>query len=70
MNLYKFRVDYFHGWKVVNIKTHGTDCGNMVLQSGETCLNVFFNLHGDTHWTGNNVTVDHVESCKPEVFQA
>ena len=54
----------FHGWTIATLSICGTDCGNMTLRSGETYVRVFFNLNGDTHWTGQNVTLDHIEAGK------
>lgn len=63
MNLHSFIYNYFNGWQIAGWTSCGTDCGNMKLVSGETCIKVFFNLNGETHWTGNRVTVNHVEAC-------
>lgn len=62
MNLHKFINEYFHGWNIAGVTTCGTDCGVIKLRSHETFIKVFFYLNGDTHWTGVNVTVDHVEA--------
>ena len=64
MNLHKFIMEYFHGWNIASVTTCGTDCGNMKLRSGETFIRVFFQMHGDTHWTGLNVTVEHIEAAE------
>lgn len=63
MKLHEFKNKYFADWRIAGWTCCGTDCGNMTLVSGETCIRVFFQLNGDTHWTGNRVTVEHVEGC-------
>ena len=62
MKFQDFINECFHGWKITSITTCGTDCGNLKLRSGNTFIRVFFQLHEDRHWTGNNVTVDHIEN--------
>jgi hypothetical protein len=64
MKFHDFIRECFHGWSIAGITTCGTDCGNLKLRSGDTFVRVFFQLHGDTHWTGNNVTVDHIEAVE------
>lgn len=61
MNLRDFIYNYFRGWNITSW-TCGADCGNMKLISGETCIAIFFNMNGETHWSGNRVTVDHVSA--------
>ena len=64
MKFHDFIIECFHGWNIASITTCGTDCGNLKLRSGNTFVKVFFRLHGDTHWTGNNVTLDHIEAVE------
>lgn len=64
MKFHDFIRECFHGWSIAGITTCGTDCGNLKLRSGNTFVRVFFQLHGDTNWTGNNVTVDHIEAVE------
>lgn len=64
MKFHDFIKECFHGWSVAGITTCGTDYGNLKLRSGNTFVRVFFQLHGDTNWTGNNVTVDHIEAVE------
>lgn len=63
MNLHSFIYSYFKGWDIACVVTCDTGCGHLKLLSGTTCLVVFFNLNGETHWSGSRVTVDHVEAC-------
>lgn len=62
MNLHKFITEYFDSWRIASILTCGTEHGVIKLRSGNTFIRVFFQMHGDKHWTGPNVMVDHVES--------
>lgn len=64
MNLHKFIIEYFHGWNIAGFTTCGTDCGNIKLHSNDTFIKIFFQLNGDKHWTGSNVTVDHIEASE------
>lgn len=64
MKFHDFIRECFHGWSIAGITTCGTDCGNLKLRSGNIFVRVFFRLHGDKHWTGSNVTVDHIEAVE------
>lgn len=64
MSLNKIILEWFHGWSIASVTTCGTDCGSIKLRSGETFIRIFFRLNGDTHWTGRNVTVDHIEEAE------
>ena len=64
MKFYDFIMDCFHGWSIASATHCGTDCGNLKLRSGNTFVRVFFQFHGDTHWTGRNVTLDHIEAVE------
>lgn len=59
----KFINEYFGLWEIAEITTFGVDCGYLVLRNKETFVKVYFTMHGDKHWTGANVKVDHVEAC-------
>ena len=63
MNLRTFIYTYFKSWDIAGWTTCGIDYGTMKLISGETCIKVCFNLNGERHWSGNNVTVDHIVAC-------
>lgn len=64
MKFHNFIRECFNGWTIAGITTCGTDCGNLKLRSKNTCIRVFFQLHGDKHWTGDNVTIDHIEAVE------
>lgn len=64
MNLHDFIHTYFSDWNIANVITYGTERGHIKLRYGETFINIFFNLNGETRWTGSNVTV---YSVKPAV---
>ena len=68
MDLHEFINKYFSGWHIAEVTTCGTDCGNIKLHDGETNIRIFFNLHGNMHWTGFGVTVDHIEGCSENIF--
>lgn len=53
-----------HGWTIAALSTCGTDCGVMRMRSHDTYIKVFFNLNGDSRWTGQNVTLDHIEASE------
>ena len=61
MNLRNFINTCFSDWNIANVVTCGTERGYLKLRYGETFINVFFHLNGDTHWTGSNVTVYSVK---------
>lgn len=64
MKFYDLIMKGFHGWNIASVTICGTDCGNLKLRSGNTFVRVFFQLHGDKHWSDNNVTLDHIEAVE------
>lgn len=64
MNLRMFINKYFGLWKIAETATFSGVCGYLKLRNKDTFVKVYFTMHGEKHWTGANVEVDHVEACE------
>jgi len=62
MNLSAFIKKHFGLWNIIDVKTFDNTCGYLTVKNKETIIKVYFTLHGETHWSGNKVEVDHVEA--------
>lgn len=61
MSARSFMHTFFGCWQIAGTTTCGTEHGTVTLRHGDTKIKVFVNLNGETHWTGQKATVDHVE---------
>ena len=62
INLSAFIKKHFGLWNIIDVRTFDNTCGYLTVKNKETIIKVYFTLHGETHWSGDKVEVDHVEA--------
>lgn len=68
MTFHTFIGKYLKDWVLCSELSCGTSHGYLKLRMNETKIKVYFKLNGDSHWTGDNVRLDHIDACDNTLF--